>query len=173
VIRLLKLVAVAVLGWGCWRVYGPAHSVHPADGVLVEDFPSQHNYVDGKPPTHHGAYTLIPRAHYDITGRVLARERYRDDFLSALSPRSIIGVTKALARRARYTVLVEPSHWMDALTPLSRQSGDDAPAPATHRRQAIRSLWSVCTDAQVRVRPHANCTASDARWAGGLGCLTR
>jgi hypothetical protein len=60
--------------------------VHPPDGVLVEDRPLQHNYVDDKPPIHHGAWTLIPRAHYHIKGRVLAHERYTDDWWANLAP---------------------------------------------------------------------------------------
>jgi hypothetical protein len=86
VIRLLKLVAVAALGWGCWSVYGHARSVHPADGVLVPGRPRQINYDDARPTVRRGKWTLTPRARYDITARVLKAERYRFDDMSDLSP---------------------------------------------------------------------------------------
>jgi hypothetical protein len=86
VIRLLKLVAVAMLGWACWSVYGHAHSVHPADGVLVAGRPRQINYEDARPTVRKGKWTLTPRARYHITARVLLRERYRFDDMADLSP---------------------------------------------------------------------------------------
>jgi hypothetical protein len=84
--KLAKFVAASALGCIAWNVFSHARSVRPPDGVLVEDAPRQHNYVDDKPPIHQGAYTLIPRAHYNITGRVLVRERYTNDWFAAISP---------------------------------------------------------------------------------------
>jgi hypothetical protein len=84
--RLAKLVAASTLGCIAWSVFSHDRSMRPPDGVLVEDRPLQHNYVDDKPPIQHGVYTLIPRAHYDITGRVLVRSRYSDDWFAAISP---------------------------------------------------------------------------------------
>jgi hypothetical protein len=60
-------------------------TVHPPDGVLVEGWPRQHNYVDDQTPIHKLDYTLYPRAHYDITGRVLMHVIYSDNW-SDLSP---------------------------------------------------------------------------------------
>jgi hypothetical protein len=61
-------------------------------------------------------------------------------------------------------------NWMDDRTRRSRQSPDDAAAPATDHCQAVRPLRPVCFDAQVRVRPHAHRAASDARRACRMGC---
>jgi hypothetical protein len=76
--RLLKLAAVSALGCAAWSVYCHGRTVHPPDGVLVEGWPAQHNYVDDKPVIRRGAWTLTPRAHYDITGRVLQLVAYSD-----------------------------------------------------------------------------------------------
>lgn len=84
--KLAKVVAASALGCIAWNVFSNERSVRPPDGVLVEDRPLQHNYVDDKPPIHHGAWTLIPRAHYDIKGRVLAHVRYTDDWWKDLAP---------------------------------------------------------------------------------------
>ena len=73
--KLAKVVAASALGCIAWNVFSNERSVRPPDGVLVQDRPLQHNYVDDKPPIRHGAYTLIPRAHYKITGRVLVKTR--------------------------------------------------------------------------------------------------
>jgi hypothetical protein len=85
VIRLAQVFALCIFGAVAWGLVRE-RPMHPADGILVEDAPRQHNYVDPKPPIQHGAYTLYPRAHYDITGRVLTRVRYRDDWWAALAP---------------------------------------------------------------------------------------
>ena len=85
-IRLLKLVAVSALGCVAWNVYSHGGTVSPPDGILVEDRPLQHNYVDDKPPIKHGAWTLVPRAHYRITGRVLQHVLYTDDWWKDLAP---------------------------------------------------------------------------------------
>jgi hypothetical protein len=84
--KLAKLVAASTLGCIAWNVFSHERSVRPPDGVLVEDRPLQHNYVDGKPPIRHGDFTLVPRAHYDITGRVLVKTRYADDWFAQVSP---------------------------------------------------------------------------------------
>jgi hypothetical protein len=55
---------------------------------------------------------------------------------------------------------------MDSVARNSRQSSDDAPAPAAHRGQAVQSLRSVRPDPQVRLQPHTYCSASDACSAG-------
>jgi hypothetical protein len=84
--KLAKFVAASALGCIAWNVFSHERSAHPPDGVLIEDRPLQHNYVDDKPPIQHGAYTLIPRAHYRITGRVLVKTRYSDDWFAEVSP---------------------------------------------------------------------------------------
>jgi hypothetical protein len=72
-----------------------------------------------------------------------------------------------------YTVLADASNCMDACSLRSRQSSDDAAAPDAHCCETVRSLWTIRTDAQVRVRPHAHCAASDTRCAGWVGRSAR
>jgi hypothetical protein len=71
-----------------------------------------------------------------------------------------------------HTVFATPCNWMDARSRRSRQLPDDATAPAAHRSQAVRSFRPIHPDAQVRVRPHANRAASDARSIGRMGCAS-
>jgi hypothetical protein len=85
-IKLAKLFVASALVCVAWNVFSHEHSVRPPDGVLVDDRPLQHNYVDDKPPIRHGAWTLIPRAHYDIKGRVLQHVLYTDDWWKDLAP---------------------------------------------------------------------------------------
>jgi hypothetical protein len=54
-------------------------------GQLAPRVPSQH-LIDAKAPIAVGAYALEPRAHYQITARVLSRERYWMDGASGFSP---------------------------------------------------------------------------------------
>ena len=54
-------------------------------GVLAPDEPQQADLA-GAEPIVHGRWTLTPRARYDITARVLGRERYRFDGLARLVP---------------------------------------------------------------------------------------
>ncbi len=82
---LLARIAVALFvvhgGYG-WYMDRP---VSPPSGVLAPDEPLQQN-VDPATPVVHGHWTLTPRASYDITARVLGRERYSFDTIAALVP---------------------------------------------------------------------------------------
>jgi hypothetical protein len=84
--KLAMVIAASALGCIAWNVFSHERSVRPPDGVLVEDRPMQHNYVDDKPTIRHGAWKLIPRAHYDIKGRVLQHVTYTDDWWKDLAP---------------------------------------------------------------------------------------
>lgn len=54
-------------------------------GVLAPAEPLQQDLA-GVAPIVHGRWTLSPRARYDITARILGRERYRFDGLARLVP---------------------------------------------------------------------------------------
>jgi hypothetical protein len=82
---LRAVVMVFALGCGAWGVLHE-RPLHPVDGVLVAGRPHQDNYEDSQPTVRKGKWTLTPRARYDITARVLLRERYRFDDMSDLSP---------------------------------------------------------------------------------------
>ena len=79
------LVALLLLaGWGAlssWRHRGVAQP----PGVLAPDAPQQVDLDDGA-VLQRGDDTLRTRAHFALTARVLARERYRFDAGAALAP---------------------------------------------------------------------------------------
>lgn len=62
--------------------------MHPRDGILAEADPAQTD-AEASAPISMGRWTLTPRAHYEITARVLARERYYIDGLSDLIPEDL------------------------------------------------------------------------------------
>lgn len=78
-----KLLIAGVLVYGTWSRFAD-RPVHPADGELAAAEPHQWQ-VDSPQPVTLGRWTLTPRAHYEITARILGRENYRFDALSDLS----------------------------------------------------------------------------------------
>jgi hypothetical protein len=82
---LRAVVIVSALGCGAWGVFRE-RPLHPADGILVAGRPRQDNYEEAQRTVREGKWTLTPRARYDITARVLKRERYRFDAMADLSP---------------------------------------------------------------------------------------
>jgi hypothetical protein len=81
---------VALAAAGVWQGYNrwQLRPVHPSDGPIAPDDPLQAD-ADGAAPTMLGRWRLTPRARYDITARILAREDYRFDRLSDLSPEDL------------------------------------------------------------------------------------
>jgi len=81
---------VALAAAGVWQGYNrwQLRPVHPADGPIAPDDPLQAD-ADGASPTALGRWRLTPRARYDITARILAREDYRFDRLSDLIPEDL------------------------------------------------------------------------------------
>lgn len=81
---------VALAAAGVWQGYNrwQLRPVHPSDGPIAPDDPLQAD-ADGAAPTVLGRWRLTPRARYDITARILAREDYRFDRLSDLSPEDL------------------------------------------------------------------------------------
>jgi hypothetical protein len=83
---LIVALAIAALWQGCssWQL----RAVHPADGPIAPDDPQQTN-LDAAPVTTLGRWRLTPRARYDITARILAREDYHFDALADLIPEDL------------------------------------------------------------------------------------
>jgi hypothetical protein len=84
------IVAAAFLlyiGWGAWNWFAE-RPVHQPDGVLAAEDPRQTDLAGGG-KIQLGRWTLTDRAHYQITARLLARERYRFDALSDLIPEDL------------------------------------------------------------------------------------
>jgi hypothetical protein len=84
---LLKLVLLAYIGWGAWN-WLSNRPFHPPDGVLAGNDPEQSTVANGD-RVQVGRWTLTVRAHYRITARILARERYHFDALSDLIPEDL------------------------------------------------------------------------------------
>ncbi len=75
------------VGWGAWNWLADRPMRQP-DGVLAPEEPHQTNLAAGG-MVHIGHWTLTERAGYQITARVLGRERYRFDGLSDLIPEDL------------------------------------------------------------------------------------
>jgi hypothetical protein len=84
---ILKAVLLVYIGWGGWNWFSN-RPFHPPDGVLAADDPQQTNVLSGD-KVHVGRWTLTVRADYQITARILGRERYHFDALSDLVPEDL------------------------------------------------------------------------------------
>lgn len=84
VVRILAVLLV--LGTlGAWHWWSSERQVYRPPGIIAPDEPSQ---VDLDPPQTFAAkgYTLVKRARFDITARLLRKERYRVDAEAGLAP---------------------------------------------------------------------------------------
>jgi len=76
-------------GWSQWQL----RAVHPQDGIIAPDDPLQTALEgassDASAAISYGRWTLTPRAHYDITARILSREDYHFDALASLVPEDL------------------------------------------------------------------------------------
>jgi len=70
--------------WQRWET----RPVHPPDGLLAPAEPLQTD-IEAAPALQHGRWRLTPRAGYDVTARILAREDYTFDRLSDLVPEDL------------------------------------------------------------------------------------
>jgi len=80
---LAVLLMVGMLGG--WHWWSSERQVHRPPGIIAPDEPVQ---VDIDPPQTfeaHG-YTLVKRARFDISARLLRKERYRIDAEAGLAP---------------------------------------------------------------------------------------
>ena len=84
---LLKVILLAYIGWGAWNWYFD-RPFHQPDGILAADDPRQTDVPTGD-KVRVGRWTLTVRADYQITARILARERYHFDALSDLVPEDL------------------------------------------------------------------------------------
>jgi hypothetical protein len=80
---LAVLLVLATLGG--WHWWTSERHVHRPPGIVAPDEPVQ---VDLDPPQTFVAngYTLVKRARFDITARLLRKERYRIDAEAGLAP---------------------------------------------------------------------------------------
>jgi hypothetical protein len=84
---VVKAVLLVYVGWGAWHWYED-RSVHPPDGILAASDPQQTDLASGD-KLQIGHWTLTMRAHYQVTARILSRERYHFDALADLVPEDL------------------------------------------------------------------------------------
>jgi hypothetical protein len=84
---ILKVILLTYIGWGAWNWYSD-RPFHQPDGVLAEADPKQTD-VPARTKVKVGRWTLTVRADYQITARILGRERYHFDALSDLVPEDL------------------------------------------------------------------------------------
>jgi hypothetical protein len=86
--RSVLFMGLVVAGlWNGWHQW-THRRMEPLDGPIAELEPLQSD-VPPVPTIVHGRWTLTPRAHYDITARVLGNERYKLDALAGLVPEDL------------------------------------------------------------------------------------
>jgi hypothetical protein len=73
--------------WNGWQLWS-SRPVHPPDGAIAPDEPSQTD-IEASKSFPRGRWTLTPRAHYEVTARILSREDYRFDALAELAPEDL------------------------------------------------------------------------------------
>jgi len=84
---ILKVILLTYIGWGAWSWYSDRPH-HQPDGVLAAAEPRQTDVPAGN-KVQVGRWTLTVRADYQITARILGRERYHFDALSDLIPEDL------------------------------------------------------------------------------------
>jgi hypothetical protein len=87
-LRMALIVALAAAG--VWQGYNrwQLRPVHPSDGPIAPDDPLQAD-AGGATTIALGRWQLTPRARYDVTARILAREDYHFDRLADLIPEDL------------------------------------------------------------------------------------
>jgi len=123
---LLVVMLLASL-WGGWHWWSTEREVERPPGVIAADEPRQQN-VDGARPFTRDGYAFTPRAHYDITARVLRKEIYRIDGGAGLAPVDL-GVgwgpmsDTAIIDRLEFSQMGRFFYWSarDAAAPLPQQ----------------------------------------------------
>jgi hypothetical protein len=83
----LMTALIAACLWNGWHRL-ESRPVHPMDGQIAPDEPLQSPAAQAG-AVRMGRWMLTPRAAYDITARILAREDYRFDALSELVPEDL------------------------------------------------------------------------------------
>jgi hypothetical protein len=84
---VLKAILLGYIAWGAWQWYSD-RPFHPPDGILAAGDPQQTELTSGD-KLQVGHWTLTARAHYQVTARILSRERYHFDALADLIPEDL------------------------------------------------------------------------------------
>ncbi|MBU6248513.1 MAG: hypothetical protein KGN77_12205 [Xanthomonadaceae bacterium] len=168
--RLLLLGAALVVLLGAMRWWHHRGPVHDAPGVLAPDSPEQVD-LDTPARLQRGDVTLLTRAHFVLTARVLSREDYRFDDGASLAPTDLaLGWGRmsdsAVLDRIRISQGGRFYHWQVDRFPIPRREIEESSA----------NMHIIPADAGVRgmlarVRPgevvHIEGFLVDARRPGG------
>ena len=84
---ILTVLLLTYIVWGGANWYAN-RPLHQADGVLAADEPQQVDVASGG-TVQMGRWTLTVRASYQLTARVLGRERYHFDSMADLAPEDL------------------------------------------------------------------------------------
>ena len=89
--ELRAVLFTALAAAGVWQGFNrwQLRPVHPPDGAIAPADPLQTDLAAAPTATTLGHWQLTPRAHYDITARILSREDYHFDLLSDLIPEDL------------------------------------------------------------------------------------
>lgn len=123
---IFTALLLTYIAWGAGNWYAN-RSLRQPDGVLAESEPRQINVARGE-NIQKGRWTLTVRASYQLTARVLARERYRFDSMADLAPEDLaLGWGPMSDNRILRTLEISQSnrfyYWRaSAATSIARQS---------------------------------------------------
>jgi len=83
----LQITFIAALLWFSWQRF-EHRPVQPPDGRVAPAEPRQTD-IDTSTTLAYGRWRLTPRAHYEVTARILGRESYHFDALADLVPEDL------------------------------------------------------------------------------------
>jgi hypothetical protein len=84
---VLRFTVIAAVLWCAWQRF-EHRPMTPPDGPVAPAEPRQTN-IETTTTLAHGRWRLTPRAHYEVTARILARESYHFDALADLVPEDL------------------------------------------------------------------------------------
>jgi len=156
----LGIALLAAMGGALHRWQGRA--VQSGPGVLAADTPEQ---IDLDSPTelHRDGITLLTRAHFDITARVLSRRDYRLDAGASLAPTDLaLGwghmSDSAVLARIRINQASRFYFWHVDDFPIPRR---EIETHSANIRKTPRVRWKLGSDCHLRSK-----TERSAGWKG-------
>jgi hypothetical protein len=84
---VVKVAVLAAVLWCAWQRF-EQRPLNPPDGRLAPSEPRQTD-IETSTTLAYGRWRLTPRAHYEVTARILGREWYHFDALADLAPEDL------------------------------------------------------------------------------------
>ncbi|NII09990.1 hypothetical protein [Oleiagrimonas sp. C23AA] len=168
--RLWIGLALLLLAFGLVSMWHE-RAEHWPPGVLVADAPQQHPLSDARAFAH-GKVMLMPRAQFELSARVLAREDYHFDRLARLVPTDLaLGwgpmSDSAVLKQINISQSHRFYHWRVAHFPISRRAIETHSANM-HLIPASEDVAKELADVRVGQVVHIEGELVDARIDGGL-----